>query len=580
MSYIVRLDGTAYECDNLGEVSLDLSLFEENGAFAYRYQLGSALTFKGGAYQYILSQTNIDLCTSIDVVIQEVCDTGIETLLQGRFGRLDCSFQKDACIVEVEVETVDKYTCLLDNYEKEVNILETPNPFALTFNGLFNLTFLRAIPPAPDATWGEIGVFGGGYNLYGRFQVTTFCLGGVPTPPPPSNSAWILLTDNCATDGTAIYVRPVTPTDLSGGSVAVTTTTCDIVIDGINCTPPYPGGGDWILIDEDVVGITRSRYWVQLTSSNVDIQNNRELEEAIQYMLDEYGCGLTFASDLINAPTNPITGSTPNQNNYLSIVQKSDIVKAGSSEVATLGLISLNELLADLCKLFNARWFINASNELVLEHISDVAPTVVGTDLTLLDGGEYARLYNTINFDKVSIPNEERFKNATDNQDLDFLGKPITYNAPCTTGREEEIRTQQIDVEVGRIFQNEAEALTGFVLLAYASLNASGAFSFLPENGYLSGQFRPNAPLSWANLHNDYYKWDRPLNQGDINGVSTVFNSTKKFKKQEGLNFPLCCLSAFEPNELIRTFEGDGQIESGSYSLIDKVLTVNLKFEL
>jgi hypothetical protein len=486
----------------------------------------------------------------------------------------------DSCTVEVEVETVDKYTCLLDNYEKEVNILETPNPFSLTFNSQFNLTFLRSTPPAPDATWGEIGVFGGGFNLYGRYQVTTFCLGGVPNPPPPSNSTWTVLTDNCAVDGTAIYVRPVTPTDLIGGSVSVTTTTCDIVADGINCVPPYPVGGDWILIEESLVGTTRSRYWVQLTSSFVDIANNRELEEAIQYLLDSYGCGLSFASDLINAPINPITGAEPNQNNFLSIVQKSDVVKAGSSEVASLGLISLKDLMADLSDVFNARWFINDSNELVFEHISTVTPSAVGTDLTLLDGGEYAKNFNTIKFDNISIPNEERFKNATDNQDQDFLGRPIIYTASCTTGREEEIRTQQIDVEVGRIIQNEQEALTGFVLLAYASLNASGAFSFLPVDGFLSNQFRPNAPLSWANLLEDYYKWDRPLTEGELNGNSTIFNSTKKLKKQEGLTFPICCLSEFNPNELIRTFEGDGQIESGTYSLIDKALTVNLKFEL
>lgn len=581
MSYIVRLDGTAYACENLGEVELNLSLFEEAGALAYRYELGTALVFKGDAYDYILAQTGTDICDTVNIEIQQHCETGIETLIEGRFNRLRCTFLKDSCTVEVDVETVDKYTCLLENYEKEVNILETPNSFDLEFNAQYNLTFLRSTAPPPDATWGFIGVFSGLTNLYGRYQVTTFCTAGNPTPPPPSNSAWTLLNNNCGPDGTATYVRPVTPIDLNGAAVTVDTTTCDLVLDGPFCVPPYPTlAGNWILIEESVVGTTRSRYWVQILGSSVDIQNNRELEDAVQYALDSYGCGLTFVSDLINAPTNPITGNTPNQLNTLSIVQKSDVVKAGSSEVATLGLISLKDLLEDLSKLFNARWFINNSNELVFEHISDVTPTAVGTDLTLLDGGEYARVFNTISFDDVSVPTEERFKNATDNQDLDFLGKPITYSASCTTGREDEIRTGQIDVEVSRIFQNEAEALTGFVVLAYTSLNLFGINPNLPVNGFLSGQFRPNAPLSWANLLEDYYKWDRPLNQGELNGVATVFNSTKKFKKQEGITFPVCCLSAFEANDLIRTFEGDGQIQSGSYSLIDKSLTVNLKFEL
>lgn len=574
------IDGIERTPINLGLVNISEERFTESGAFAMRRNISEGLKFTKADYSYIKQQTDIDVCQTVTVRLDETCTTGTNTVYQGIFTRSNCEFFLDSCTVVVEPDINDEYYCLLKEWEKDINILRNPNIFDLDYQPIFGLEFTTSNCVGDVTEWGTTPLFIGG--PYARIVTINFCVRGTPQTPPPSNSSWFLLEDNCATDGTAKWGRKaVFGTDVVGVS-AFTETECDPLLDPA-CVPPYPAiPGTWYLMCTYIDGgppTRRVSEWIDFTSNvpSVTIQNVRFLDNTLAFLLNEYGCGLTLRSDLLQAATNPVTG-LPNPNQFAVLAQKSDVVKAGlSTEAASLGGISLKNLLQDICILFNARWFVDGStNELVFEHVSDVVPSVVGLDLTLLDGGIYAKRKNTISYERPALISEETFANATTNQSKDFIGLPITYSAACTNGQTVEQRCQFIDTELTRIFQNSEENLEGFVLICGTSINSTDTFA---ENGALSGVFVPNAPFSFANLARDYYSWERVLFDGTLNGVATVFNSVTPSKQQVELVVKSCCLNDIDTNEVVKTEIGEGRIEKVNYNIATKQATFEIKFQ-
>ena len=575
------IDGLERTPINLGTISLTDERFTDAGAFAMRRNISDGLKFTKADYSYIKQQTDIDTCQTVTVRFDEVCTTGTNTVYKGIFTRSNCEFLLDSCTVIVSPDINDEYYCLLKNWEDDINILRNPNIFDLDYQPVFGLEFSTENCVFNPLDWGGSVLYPTG--PYARIVVVNFCVGGVPQEPPLSNSLWFLLEDNCATDGTAKWGRKaIFGTDVVGIS-AFTETECDIIIDGLNCVPSYPAiPGDWYLMctyTGSSFPIKNISEWIDFTSNvpSVTIQNVRFLDNTIAFILNEYGCGLTLRSDLLQAAINPVTG-LDNPNQFAVLAQKSDVIKAGvSTEVASLGSISLKNLMQDISVLFNAKWDIDSStNEFVFEHISDVVPSVLGLDLTLLNGGVYAKRKNTISFERAALPSEETFANATSNQNQDFIGVPIAYSAACTNGQTVEQRCQFIDTELPRIFQNDEAALEGFVLICGTSINSTDTFA---EAGALSGVFVPNAPFSFANLARDYYAWERVLFDGTVNGVATVFNSVVPTKKQVELVIKSCCLSDINTNELVKTELGEGRIEKLSYSIATKQAILKLNFE-
>jgi len=580
----VYINGIETPAQNLGSLKVVKEPFTENGAYQFRASLSGAIRFKGDAYATIKQITDLDICQTVSIRIDEICSPSVtEVLFSGIFTRANCTFFYDACAVEVEPEPEDEIYCLLKNYETGINILANAQPQSVDYIPVFGIEF----GSAPCVTGSNINEWGGaefaaGTGLYARIVVTNFCIAGAPVEPPPSNSPWFLLEDNCSSNGTATWGRRALPgVDLTSG-ISTTTTTCDALADPL-CVPPYPTDpGNWFPACTYLVpGLPpeNETIWVDFSSaaSIVPLNNGRFLDQTISFILFQYGCGLTFASDLLQAPVNPVTLEA-NPNPSTLIYQKSDIVLANSSEPARLGSLSAKDLLAGLSDIFNAAWFIDPGTTVLrFEHISQVVLNTVTLDLTTYEGGIYARRKNTISFEKFDQPSAEVFKNATENQNLDFIGAPITYSLDCTSGENREIRAQVLDVELPRIFQNEEEGLDGFVLINGDAINYADTYS---EPGELSGGFIPNAPLSFANLARDYYPWERILLEGELNNQPTIFNSTKPTKNQVEFEFPFCCFNNINPRELIRTEEGLGRIFKLEYDLGTRRVTVQLKFEL
>ena len=68
-----------------------------------------------------------------------------------------------------------------------------------------------------------------------------------------------------------------------------------------------------------------------------------------------------------------------------------------------------------------------------------------------------------------------------------------------------------------------------------------------------------NGHLSWLNLLNSYFLSGRSLTSGTIFGINRTFTTSKIKMGEEIKGVPICC-DAFDPEDLIRTDIGDGQI--------------------
>lgn len=582
--YQILIDGNPYDPTNFGTVKIQLEKTTEYGGYYFRRRLTDSLVFFRSAYDYILAQTTVAQCQTITIDIQQMCSGVWVTIMSGYFNRQAVKFYRDKCRCEVEIELDDAYTCLDLKGTDGVNILDEPNPEDYPYVPVFGLQVVanQSTAPCPSMAlpdFGDpyaLGVYpagGNDYCFYARYVTRTYCVAGIAQEPPPAATAWNLLSNDCAINGTATWWREATPPE-------ILLSFFDDVCLGIGCVPTVCAS---FCIDagtfpnNPLFGVGNTRLCACPTYNQYLLRNGRNLVNVINYILSIVCPGITLRSELLTNNINPVTAVTPNPLQYLTIHQKSDIVNATSSELASVGTISIFDLLDDISKLLNAKWYIDtATNELVFEHITGILSPTIGVDLTTLDSGKWAAGRNTYNFDRDQVPRSETFTYANNAQQIDFAGLPITYDPTCATGEEIKTRTQFLETELTRIFQNQNEGLEGFVLIANASILQD---DLADEVGELSQLFIPNAPLSWANLHRDYFLDYRYLDAGNLNGAATVFNSTRPIKKQEGVIFPLECLDSFDPLQLVRTELGDGRVETAEYDLASRKITVTLKFE-
>ncbi len=299
----------------------------------------------------------------------------------------------------------------------------------------------------------------------------------------------------------------------------------------------------------------------------------RLLNDLITVMMNT--CGLQWESEFLKNPVNPISGFDLT---HIVYMQKSDFIGMGTTtDRATKGLISFNQLMQNLNSIFQLNWFIDDTGIFRIEHInyfklnlSYIDNTVVGIDLTtyypvcLIGSNEYE--YND------EIPLKEQFK-FMEAYTLDFTGLEIDYSDCVDTGsvvnHSAELITTDLDFE--SIFANGSK--DGFALL-HCSLDA-GVYEVVKTAGKLTGALLNNGHFAWANLHDAYWKYNRPFPTGVMNGVMTVFVNPKKIVEQRDIQFPFC-IENFNPNELITTSLGNGTVKSAQYAFKTGNLTVKL----
>lgn len=581
------------------------------GQVFFRKKLAQAVILGSTDYRAIdaIRRNPARRCETLLLRCEAMCGSWSE-YWRGEFSAGSAKWDLDNCTVEIKAETVDRYSCLLGKAKQKFNILQVGPQDNITklLPAVDFLVCSGGAACAHENGWcDEIGgdpedpLNSGGWEfisdtadtiggiastvyLYWRERTTTICIEGAPVPPP--SGTWTLYSDDCATSGTAQYVRPTVGAYPFGTPIQGT-------FDGDGNPVPPDSTCSWYYVGNVCAfGSTTvfAPYFICLTApSDADtaLDRGRRMDEVVEFLLESMGCSTTsIVSDLFewspvgDAPGyavgfNYVTG-TPNQHSNLLIHQKTDVIGGGGSNPATIGELTFEELMRFFRVAYRAFWFIDDSDRLRIEHWSYFTG-FADLDLTTL-----GNLVEPLSFESLGaeIPALER---ATWMEALgrDFVGLDIVYTGPCVNALLDATEWQagRFSTDVAYVSDVNADiAKDGFVVLACTLLGS--VYHTILDYGAITDNLTSNAPLSWANLQRDFWTWDRPRPSGTMNGTFTDFDGFLPTVKQGEVSFDACCsLLDLDPRRpvvggLSARIAVAGSVESLSHDLYTDRITM------
>ena len=296
--------------------------------------------------------------------------------------------------------------------------------------------------------------------------------------------------------------------------------------------------------------ITGVATTVTTTAGDFTYTRNRWLISIIEYLaIQTFGAGTTVSSMFFTINPNYVTGLT---NTYLNltIAQKSDIKRWDSSGAASVAMLSFNEMM-HILKMFNCYWTYNGS-AVTVEHLSYFSQ-IDGMDLTTQ---ELALSSNKYTYSSEKMPKYERFS-FMEAIHTSFIGEPIWYNSRCVNQDVDSNTveyTNRVTTDIEMIQTDEYSISDdGFVILA--NYLQGGSYYVYMTQSPLDTVAKYNTELSWGNLHNNFFKHGRVLEEGYMNRSLTQFASTIRTKRQE-INALQCYpndTDYYDPNRSIKT---------------------------
>ena len=273
---------------------------------------------------------------------------------------------------------------------------------------------------------------------------------------------------------------------------------------------------------------------------------NRLLIDVIEYLAQQIRVGVTLSSSFFTDATNPAT-LADNDLLHLTIAQKSDIIRPSSSDAATQANLSWSGLMEILWAMFQIRWDYNSStNTINVEHISwwsrnpglDIRPQQI------------SKAGNKFSYLKEKMPKYENFA-FMEALNQNFIASRIWYDSSCVD-QNADSNTKDISINVTTdldyIISNPLEiANDGFVILCNYMVGS---------DYYVRRSVKFNMPLSWASLHNKYFRHNRVLIEGYMNLNLETFWSAQKTKLQT--TYAIVCPSDnYNPEDEITTELGE-----------------------
>lgn len=561
--------------------TLEWTFEKEEGEVFYRKKLSTPLLFKDdptGAHDftklYTQERNRRNRCDKADVIVFKRCMKTGEWIQHwnGYLSMIDGKWDVSKCEVEIVPRIQDQYTCLLEQWEKNVNIL------SFSINRYDSRSTIGVIE----------------YRSCSRVIVAV--PGGIPEPAYQGNAGCIDETEYFAGHGWTLVnwhvqdgsVHPVV--DLQPGQSLVETIWAREVVAG----GPRPGpdfnddNGVWVRSVEVIEDLNQyqnegglfRRVWriVQYT-----LTNGLKLNDVIKEMLLKLTqCQYTVVSNFFGinpdgtAPTNRAYNKAFDHARSLYIYEKQDVRRAKDKDQSSFIFeISFKKLYENLRALFDVRYIIDEDTRILrLEHISYFE------DKRMLDLTQ-ARYQGDIkgkwkySYTKEDMPLKEIFK-FMEPTTPPFDGLPITYDAVCSNDQkqtnETTITADSVVTDVDDVVEYPDKYNTqGFVLVERS-----------PTGYIISGQtygewgVHRNGNLSWPALHDHFHRWQRPQGSGIMNGKPTNFETFKRTRKQEPIQIQLCGtdFENFDPIDLVRTQLGWGSIYSAKYVEPQETLTI------
>jgi len=201
--------------------------------------------------------------------------------------------------------------------------------------------------------------------------------------------------------------------------------------------------------------------------------------------------------------------------------------------------LSFNEIMNQLREMFQVYWFIDADGKFRIEHekyfvkqVDDSTPIVLDTQ-DEVDAREL--VYN-----KTGIASVEQFSwSQAANQD--FIGRDIIYNNFETTNNSVEHSANHITTDIKYVLDNIDDASNSGLALyncgVLTGITGADLYEILTATGALSSAAVQNAAFSWANLHENYWRWSRMSENATINSVATSMESSIRFLEQANVRF-------------------------------------------
>ena len=561
---------------NIGDLSLDIELVTNKGAYHFERVLNGAPLFAGEAYSFIMSHSDGQ---SIKFKIEEACSKGIFTVYNGSFTNWDCEPDKDKKQIKCEIEPNSLYRRLVSNYDKTFNFLETPNIVSVEYEKTsvyeYRVEALGTVNPPVRPLWGEyVQVQGGGspflaFALYVRERKTVYCIGGELTKP--AGDRWELLIDNCATKNLATWVRKpevfVNPL-LNNFDFADTT----IATPG---TPPPPApspGRDWILMSTLTFGAVTISFWVDFNAIRQDIKtliNGRNLVDVVNYGLNKDVPELDVQSNFLTDDINPVNGESPSTTKGIQMHAISDIKNLDNTEKARKQDVRLADILEGYFEgKLNCWWRVDENTKrLIIENYKDLFSQGV------IDVSD-SQLIKKYSYDKSRIPRAEEFPSL--DSSVDYTGVPIEYDNNIGKGVNT-YNTDRFYSEVESIIEDPEEySSKGIVMITPDSLRPNGV---LAENGAITNTYLPNMPQSLSVLHKKFFPYYRPFGSGILNFNNSAFNNTNPVKKAEPIIIDVCCIALFDPySRFIGKTFANGFLKSANYKFSTKKITLNIQY--
>lgn len=567
-----------------------------------------------------------------EIMNMNFCDDGLITAINihsqivgiGAFNKRDIDYNMDKCSVTIKPRWFDGNQSYIDSViDEDFNILtwELP-PQIVEYTAVHEFEFMTcsrdgvdlSANPAPvfdtmSGTWGGLNAIGEiglqrDRATCGLFPENQF--GDEPTGWTYYGGTTMVVDDVAMIfDITTVWFRevklmqktdsatPVPPPQ--GSSTYAFNFIEEVVVNGItyNKFARLVDGTQfkWVQTSNNADGITwgiTDYYGMQGEDSKRTNYRTRRLINILQHFASKLNC--TLQSDFFTLEDNPVSHDNLK---YLMVGQKSDAIFDDTgyqpTDPATKGVMTMNTLMKQLWSMFQVTWLVDGGI-LYVEHINYfksnfqyINSPAVDLDLTVvypiaLDGS-YSYSYNK------DLPIREKFS-FQEAWNIDFIGADIEYTNCLNEGSTISNAADVFTTDLDPIYLDNEASKDGFIMFHCSAPDGISVHHVIVEVGYLSNLSSPNAHLSWANLHQKYWRYNRPLHQGIMNNVLNDFLPPyQRHQKQVPIEFPFCVENFDDPavtigdrmcNSLVRTTMGDGEIAKAEYSF----KTGNLKIEL
>lgn len=547
--------------------------------FSYIVRVTKSLILNGLDFKIVYAnEQSPKRCQSMALEVHYTCNgSGTYSLYKRYIIKLNrCIFDLDRCTVEIPLQVENDYHCYDENKKMKLDLLALiENTYAaniyrgtvefVTYTSSTIRDFYKTghFPEADPVTKGwmlyEYSWTPGSIPAVYNYKYAREKLASASAP----DASWVVV---------------------SSGQVARPVPTYYRVEHGTDTGQRPPRQGD--ILDRYYEGRLFTSLVVGYTPDGTytSIDNGMLLTEILQVIATNI-CGKTFKSNFFQVnPDGPFSSIYPDLNpsaktQHILVYQKSDVKRPNATANATIADITPEKFIADICNKFNCGFIIDENN-VQIEHVSYFRRAAgLNTLLPRYARGEQAAKYS---YENTELPEKETFEDV-EQYNYDFVGVPILYQDDCAVrGTEAKTQMEYFTTDMEYVLTGgvrDAEGNDngkinedGFVIAATELIG--GTYYLMREQPILDDFMRLNNPFGWAQLHRDYFKYDRPQAAGLMNNIYTLFASVKPNKKGEPFDIVFCCDDVIKLTDYITTKMGQAIVGQAQLNLVQDKLTL------